>query len=210
MNHQIQSFPGDFVPRNLASWLFKFALVFSLLILISVTQSYGQVKRIPKPTAARLVIPVGPTRKSDNQTLQAPTLTKTEKHFRVPSGRVKVIVHPNHLVITGTQGDVEIIKRAVATIQAKMKAGNDLDPHTSERIPLKFQTADVVALMLNNSLDSHLAGPPVKVEALHFPESILLVGPASSVKQAKKLLATIDSHSLFKKRNPLPQPKRIH
>ena len=215
MNDQIQKASSNYPRRNIATWFVKIALVFVLLMAVGAAQTFGQTSKQKsgpiepgaKPNESRLVIPMGAIQKRADKN---PIASTTDKRIGTPSGRVKIIVKPNQLVITGAQQDIEIVKRAVAMIQAKMAASNKLDPQTSERVTLKFQMADVVATMLSSSLESQLTGPPVKVEALHFPESILLIGPKSSVNQAKKLLAMIDSHSSFKKRSPIPSAKRIY
>ena len=215
MNDQIQKASSNYPRRNIATWFVKIALVFVLLMAVGAAQTFGQTSKQKsgpiepgaKPNESRLVIPMGAIQKRADKN---PIASTTDKRIGTPSGRVKIIVKPNQLVITGAQQDIEIVKRAVAMIQAKMAASNKLDPQTSERVTLKFQMADVVATMLSSSLESQLTGPPVKVEALHFPESILLIGPKSSVNQAKKLLAIIDSHSSFKKRSPIPSAKRIY
>lgn len=127
---------------------------------------------------------------------------------QAPLGKVKITVKSNSLIITGHPQDVAIINRAIQSIQAKMQAS--ADPMVSERVMLKFQMADAVVIMMNNTMDGHVTGGPVKIQAQHFPESILMVGPSSSVKQAKKLLKTIDSHHQFEKRNIPKLPKRAY
>lgn len=115
-----------------------------------------------------------------------------------PRDRVKIIVRDNQLVLIGSLDDVKIVKAAYELIRDKMKVASD--PVVSEKVVLKFQMADVVVAMMNSSMDSTVTGSSVKAEALHFPESVLLIGPSSSIRQAKKLLKTIDSYSLGKQK----------
>ena len=127
--------------------------------------------------------------------------TKAVTRLELPSPRrlsgvVKVIFdsQTGSVRLVGSPADIKIVE---ATISAVRKM-NGMDPYSTARITLSYQLADVVVELLQKTLAAEIAkNPRVKIHSVHFPESVVLVGPKSFVDKAKKLIKTIDSHPDF-------------
>ena len=108
---------------------------------------------------------------------------------------VKIVIEPgtNRIMLIGSKEDVAVVVRTLNSIKKRMKTV--ADPTVTEKVVLESQLAETVASIMTSSLAVHdPGGPQVKINAVHFPEAILISGPASAVKRAKKLLATIDRY----------------
>ncbi len=108
---------------------------------------------------------------------------------------VKIIVEPgtNRILLVGTKQDVAVVLRTLESLKEKLNSNSD--PTVTEKIVLESQLADTVASLMSRSLGVHNPrGPEVRIDPVHFPEAILLSGPASAVKRARQLLATIDRY----------------
>lgn len=108
---------------------------------------------------------------------------------------VKIVIEPgtNRILLVGSKEDVAIVIQTLNSINEELKA--KADPTVIEKVVLQSQLADTVASIMSSALDIHdPGGREVKINAVHFPEAILLSGPASAVKRAKQLLATIDRY----------------
>ena len=122
---------------------------------------------------------------------------------------VKIVIEPgtNRILLVGLKEDVAIVIQTLNSINEGLKA--KADPTVTEKVVLQSQLADTVASIMSSSLDVHdPGGPEVKINAVHFPEAILLTGPASAVRRAKQLLATIDCYEGLSGTDA-PAPKRI-
>jgi len=91
--------------------------------------------------------------------------------------------------------DIKTIERAIASISRQLETKTA--PPVSERVVLNFQLADTIEPLLANAMEFSGEGMNLQISALHFPESLLLVGPAQEVERAKEYLKTIDSHKAF-------------
>ena len=123
---------------------------------------------------------------------------------------VKIVIEPgtNRIMLVGSKEDVAIVLRTLNSIRARMSS--IADPTVTEKVVLKSQLAETVASIMSSSLGVHdPGGPEVKINAVHFPEAILLSGPASAVKRAKQLLATIDRYEGLSD-SDAPDQKRIY
>ena len=123
---------------------------------------------------------------------------------------VRIVIEPgtNRILLVGSKEDVAIVLRTLNSIKAGMNS--IADPTVTEKVVLKSQLADTVASIMSSSLSVHdPGGPKVKINAVHFPEAILLSGPASAVKRAKQLLATIDRYEGLSD-SDTPTQKRIY
>ena len=108
---------------------------------------------------------------------------------------VKIIIEPgtNRVLLVGSKEDVAVVIRTLNSISERMKM--NADPTVTEKVVLKTQLAETVASIMSSSLGVHnRGGPEVRINPVHFPEAILLSGPASAVKRAKELLETIDRY----------------
>ena len=118
-------------------------------------------------------------------------------HRAVPKEVVKVLFDPvtEQLTLIGSPEDIAIVKRAILDVEQKLQEQRD---NEMLRIKLKFQLAETVSSVLNQSMgieskpDSRL-----KITPLHFPEAILLTGPPSAVKRAQEIISKIDSHDYY-------------
>lgn len=121
----------------------------------------------------------------------------TNQRPATPKQVVKVLLDPstNRLTLVGSPEDILIVKRAILDLQSKLRAKPEF---RIERITLTFQLADTVSKILGNALKQEAnVSANLKISPLHFPESILLIGPPRSVKRAKEIIKTIDSHDYF-------------
>lgn len=122
---------------------------------------------------------------------------------------VKIVIEPgtNRIMLVGSREDVAVVIETLKAINEGLKS--KVDPTVTEKIVLQSQLADTVASIMSSSLDVHDPGErEVKINAVHFPEAILLSGPASAVKRAKQLLATIDRYEGLSGSEPLIQTRR--
>lgn len=106
---------------------------------------------------------------------------------------VKVFVDSktNRMTLVGSKKDIAIVAKTIRSIRERMDMKSD--PIITEKVLLHSQLADSVALIMQASISVHNSdGAKVQLNAVHFPEAILISGPASAVKRAKELLATID------------------
>ena len=113
---------------------------------------------------------------------------------------VKVVFNSrtNTITLIGTKEDIAIVKCVVMAINEELNLKTDRV--VTEKVILKFQMAESVSTMLSSALSpGESSNPVLQVSPVHFPEAILLFGPASAVKRAKELIATIDSHVGFPK-----------
>ena len=96
-------------------------------------------------------------------------------------------------MLVGSKEDVAVVVRTLQSIKERMNS--IADPTVTEKVVLKSQMAETVASIMEASIGVHNpGGPEVKINPVHFPEAILISGPASAVNRAKKLLATIDRY----------------
>ena len=102
----------------------------------------------------------------------------------------------NRVMLVGSKEDVAIVKQAIESFNRKMDASPN--PMITEKVKLKFQLAETVTAILTKSMElksSRLTN--LRADPIHFPESVLLVGPKDSVDRAKLLIESIDSHPGF-------------
>ena len=131
------------------------------------------------------------------------TSVAAQSQIRALHSKVRIVVEQNRILVIGSKEDVKTVAVAIEIIREKMLANSDST--VSERVVLKFQLAETVTTIMSNMMGMHSRGAPVKISPLHFPEAVLIVGPASSVRNAKKLLAAIDSHDGF----PIPSEPTV-
>jgi len=136
---------------------------------------------------------------SDLQTQRPSPTTTTRtpqgKKFGELRGTVSIIVLDGGFQIVGSPDDIKTIERAIASISRQLETKTA--PPVSERVVLNFQLADTIEPLLANAMEFSGEGMNLQISALHFPESLLLVGPAQEVERAKEYLKTIDSHKAF-------------
>ena len=98
-------------------------------------------------------------------------------------------------VLVGEKVDVAIVKRSIVMLNERFSA---LSHTVTEKILLEFQLAETVAEILSNSMALESGGATrLRIHPLHFPESILLVGPRNEVERAKRIVKSMDSHPGF-------------
>ncbi len=128
-------------------------------------------------------------------------------HLARPQNTVSMIINPatGSYRLIGSESDIEIVHAAIVQIENQQ---SESDHSYVLRVTLEFQLATVVVAILEKSLESEANGLlGLQVEAAHFPEAIVLVGPRSSVWRAERMIASIDSHPDFKKSKPKPNKK---
>lgn len=127
--------------------------------------------------------------------IESTTPEQTSSNQAGPRQVVKIVVEPgtNRILLIGSEADIAIVLRTLTSIQERLNSM--ADPTVTEKVVLKSQLADTVVSIMSNSIDVHARGrPAIKINAVHFPEAVLLSGPASAVERAKQLLATIDRY----------------
>ena len=128
------------------------------------------------------------------QVVQTPVATESSVvslgTIRSLAGRVKVIIDQpsNTLTLVGAPSDVEIVKRTIQSLQSKLARNSKL---LTIRVTLENQLAEIAAETLRNSINDKSSS--LKINAVSFPEAIILVGPKLQVLHARKILWSIDS-----------------
>ncbi len=130
---------------------------------------------------------------------QQSTLEPRQAEVRALTANVRIVVEQNRILMIGSEEDLKTVVAAIELVRQKMSVHSN--PTISEKVVLKFQLAETVKTIMTNMANRHSTSAPVQITALHFPEAILMVGPASAVQRAKDLLNAIDSHDGFPRTN---------
>ena len=115
-------------------------------------------------------------------------------------GTVKMHFDENNgmLTLIGAPSDVEIVRRTVATFKKRFDLANKQSP---VRIRLENQLAETAVEILKNSLPPSLQN--LKINAVSFPEAIVVVGTKNQIEQVEKIIDSID------KFRPLRKPREM-
>ncbi len=126
-------------------------------------------------------------------------------------GTVKMHFDENNgmLTLIGAPSDVEIVRRTVATFKKRFDLANKQSP---VRIRLENQLAETAVEILKNSLPPSLQN--LKINAVSFPEAIVVVGTKNQIEQVEKIIDSIDSIGSTKritpsKFRPLRKPREM-
>ncbi len=174
-----------FVFRVCTGWV---ATLFLFVFFILANSAFSQVNRdVSERGSGRFSRKQESSATSDSFDKTLPKL----KHV------VKIVFDSNSNMITliGAQQDIETVRDLIRLIDLQTNANLD---RCTEKVRLNFQQAEAVVEILSAAKQMEGSGfSRLQFSALHFPESILLIGPTASVERAKKLIETVDSHPGF-------------
>ena len=119
---------------------------------------------------------------------QSKAITSDQTNVEVPSRglsqRVTVLVDPisNTMTLIGSREDIELVRQTILSLRLRLSQKNSV---VTEKVVLKCQLADAVSNILLTSLNIRDQNASrLKVSPVHFPEAILLSGPANDVQRA--------------------------